>query len=377
MNEPAALTSTGDGADRRSRVLMKGNEAIAQAAIAAGCDAYFGYPITPQAELLEAMARLMPEVGRVFVQAESELGAINMALGAGATGARVLVSSSSPGISLMAEAMSYMAASGTPMVLVNVMRAGPGLGGIGPSQSDYFQATKGHGHGDYHVPVLAPASIGEAMALMADAFELAERYRTPVMVVLDGIIGQAMEPVYLRFRNPARLATDWTLSGAEGRPPRVVKSVDLDPENLERHNRALQDKYRQIARAETRAEGYLLEDAQYLIVAYGIAARVAASAVADLRAKGIRVGLLRPISLWPFPGERIARLAERVRGVLVVELSAGQMVEDVRLAVEGRCPVAFYGRMGGMVPTPAQVAEALEKLIGDTSGEDLMSGGGI
>jgi 2-oxoglutarate ferredoxin oxidoreductase subunit alpha len=353
---------------------MKGNEAIAEAAIMAGCDAYFGYPITPQVELLEWMARRMPELGRVFVQAESEIAAINMALGAGATGARVLVSSSSPGISLMAEAMSYMAGSGIPMVLINVMRAGPGLGGIGPSQSDYFQATKGHGHGDYRVPVLAPASIGEGMELIADAFELAERYRTPVMLLLDGVLGQAMEPVTLSFRNPARRPSDWTLGGAAGRPARVIKSVDLDPENLERRNLVLAAKYREITSRETRSEGYLLEDAQYLIVAYGTAARVARSAITMLRASGIAVGLLRPITLWPFPSERLAELAQSVRGVLTVELSAGQMVEDVRLAVSGRVPVAFYGRTGGMVPGPAEVVGALEKLVRETSDGEQEAG---
>src|SRR5664279_273327 len=288
------------------RVLMKGNEAMAEAAIRAGCDAYFGYPITPQAELLEWMARRMPEEGRPFVQAESELGAINMALGAAATGARVLVSSSSPGISLMAEAMSYMAGAEIPMVLVNVMRGGPGLGGIGPSQADYFQATKGHGHGDYRVPVLAPSSIGEAMALMADAFELAEKYRTPVFILADGTLGQAMEPVELHFREPARLANDWALSGADGRPPRLVKSMHLDPENLEVHNQHLQAK---------RAE-----------------------------------------------------LAAQARGVLGVEPAAGQMVEDVRLAIEGRRPVAFEGRTGGMVPTPGEVLDALRRLRGVAAG---------
>ncbi|HEY5495264.1 MAG TPA: thiamine pyrophosphate-binding protein, partial [Candidatus Limnocylindrales bacterium] len=243
------------------RVLMKGNEAMAEAAIRAGCDAYFGYPITPQAELLEWMARRMPEEGRPFVQAESELGAINMALGAAATGARVLVSSSSPGISLMAEAMSYMAGAEIPMVLVNVMRGGPGLGGIGPSQADYFQATKGHGHGDYRVPVLAPSSIGEAMALMADAFELAEKYRTPVFILADGTLGQAMEPVELTFREPPRLARDWAVTGADGRPPRVVKSMHLEPEDLELHNQHLQAKFAEIAAREVRWAGENLDGA--------------------------------------------------------------------------------------------------------------------
>jgi 2-oxoglutarate ferredoxin oxidoreductase subunit alpha len=349
---------------RRSRVLMKGNEAIAEAAIQAGCDAYFGYPITPQAELLEWMARRMPELGRAFVQAESELGAINMALGAAATGARVMVSSSSPGISLMAEGMSYMAGSGTPMVLVNVMRAGPGLGSIGPAQSDYFQATKGHGHGDYHVPVLAPASISEAMDLVATAFELAERYRTPVMVVADGILGQAMEPVELRFRCPERKAFDWALSGAAGRPARIVKSIDLDFELLEKRNVALQHKYAEIARQEVRWAGWQLEDAEYVIVAYGTAARVARSVIEKARARGIKAGLFRPITLWPFPSHELRRLARHTHAMLVVELSSGQMVEDVRLAVEGRCPVAFHGRMGGLVPTPDEVLGALKALSG-------------
>ena len=313
------------------------------------------------------MARRMPEVGRVFVQAESELGAINMALGAAATGARVMVSSSSPGISLMAEAMSYMAGSGTPMVLVNVMRAGPGLGGIGPSQSDYFQATRGHGHGDYHVPVLAPASISEAMELMALSFELAERYRTPVMLVADGILGQAMEPVELRFRHPARRTFDWALTGAAGRPARIVKSIDLVPEVLERRNLALQQKYAAIKRHEVRYETWQLEDAEYAIVAYGTAARVARSAIARGRERGIRVGLFRPVTLWPFPERELARLADRLGGILTVELSSGQMVEDVRLAVEGRCPVAFHGRMGGLVPTPDEVLGALKALRGKVS----------
>jgi 2-oxoglutarate ferredoxin oxidoreductase subunit alpha len=342
---------------------MKGNEAIAEAAIRAGCDAYFGYPITPQAELLEWMARRMPEEGRVFVQAESELGAINMALGAAAAGARVLVSSSSPGISLMAETMSYMAGSEVPCVLVNVMRGGPGLGSIGPSQADYFQAVKGHGHGDYRTPVLAPSSIGEAMALTADAFELAERYRTPVFILADGILGQAMEPVELTFREPPRLAAEWALGGADGRPPRVVRSLLLKPEDLELHNRRLQAKFAAIAEREVRHAGERLEDADVVIVAYGTAARVARTAVARARADGLRVGLFRPISLWPFPSAALVELAARVQGLLVVELSAGQMVEDVRLAIEGRVPVHFTGRTGGIVPTPDEVVAALRRLV--------------
>jgi 2-oxoglutarate ferredoxin oxidoreductase subunit alpha len=349
------------------RVLMKGNEAIAEAAIQAGCDAYFGYPITPQAELLEWMARRMPELGRAFVQAESELAAINMGLGAASTGARVLVSSSSPGMSLMAEAMSYMAGSEVPLVLVNVMRGGPGLGSIGPSQADYFQAVKGHGHGDYRVPVLAPASISEAMALMADAFELAERYRTPVIMLADGILGQAMEPVVPSYRCPDRPPMEWALGGAAGREPRVVKSLHLKPEALEAHNRHLQAKFQSIERREVRWTSDRLDDAELVIVAYGTAARVARTAIDRAREIGLRVGLVRPISLWPFPSAPIAEAASRARGVLVVELSAGQLVEDVRLAVEGRAPVVHHGRTGGMVPSPSEVVAALRHLYAVTA----------
>lgn len=339
-------------------VLMKGNEAMAEAAIQAGCDAYFGYPITPQAELLERMARRMPELGRVFVQAESEIGAINMALGAAATGQRVLVSTSSPGMSLMAEAMSYLAGSELPLVLINVMRGGPGLGSIGPSQSDYFQATRGHGHGDYRVPVLAPASIPEAVDLVADAFEIAGRYRTPVIVLADGILGQAMEPVVPQYRVPARDAADWALSGADGRPPRVRKSLHLLPEDLERHNTHLQEKFATIARNEVRWAAEALEDAEVCVVAYGTAARVASTAVERVRAHGMRAGLFRPVSLWPFPTEALAHHARRSRAVVVVELSAGQMVEDVRLSMPGS-PVFFHGRTGGMVPTPGEIVDVL------------------
>ncbi|MEW5990560.1 MAG: 3-methyl-2-oxobutanoate dehydrogenase subunit VorB [Chloroflexota bacterium] len=343
---------------------MKGNEAIAEAAIQAGCDAYFGYPITPQAEILEWMARRMPELGRVFVQAESELGAINMALGAAATGARVLVSSSSPGTSLMAEGMSYMAGSEVPMVFVDIMRGGPGLGSIGPSQGDYFQMVKGHGHGDYRTPVLAPSSIAEAIDLVADAYEIAERYRTPVVILADGTLGQAMEPVVPAYRMPPRPAFDWAVggAGAAGRRPRVVRSLHLKPEDLEAHNEHLQAKYRAIEAAEVRWTGELLQDAELVIVAYGTAARVARTAIRQARKGGLRAGLFRPISLWPFPSAALAELATRARGILTVELSAGQMVEDVRLAVEGRAPVAFHGRTGGMVPTPDEVLAALRHL---------------
>ena len=342
-------------------VLMKGNEAIAEAAIQAGCDAYFGYPITPQAELLEWMARRMPELGRTFVQAESELGAINMALGAAATGARVLVSSSSPGISLMAEGMSYLAGSELPVVLVDVMRGGPGLGSIGPAQSDYFQVTKGHGHGDYRIPVLAPASIAEAVALTADAFEIAERYRTPVIILADGVLGQAMEPVVPVYRTPPRDTAGWALSGAAGRRPRVIRSLHLRPEDLEAHNRHLRAKSDAIAAREVRWAGEQLDDADIVVVAYGTSARVALTAIERARDAGLRLGLFRPISLWPFPSAALAEIAAARRALVVVEMSNGQMIEDVRLAIECRQPVFFHGRTGGMVPTPRDVVTAARR----------------
>jgi 2-oxoglutarate/2-oxoacid ferredoxin oxidoreductase subunit alpha len=342
-------------------LLMKGNEAMAEAAIQAGCDAYFGYPITPQAELLEWMARRMPELGRVFVQAESELGAINMGLGAAATGARVLVSSSSPGMSLMAETMSYLAGAQVPLVLINVMRGGPGLGSIGPAQADYLQATRGHGHGDYRVPVLAPSSIAEAVALVADAFELAERYRTPVIVLADGVLGQAMEPVAPVYRAPARPADGWQTGGADGRPPRVMHSLHLLPDELEAHNRALQAKFALIARDEVRWATEELDDAEIAIVAYGTSARVARTACERARHAGLRAGIFRPISLWPFPAEELRRVTRHMRAVVVVEMSAGQLVEDVRLALARRVPVFFHGRTGGVVPTPNDVVRVVQR----------------
>jgi 2-oxoglutarate ferredoxin oxidoreductase subunit alpha len=364
-DRPHAIASPpgtgGEAALPTERLLMKGNEAIAEAAIAAGCDAYFGYPITPQAELLEWMARRMPEEGRVFVQAESELAAVNMALGAAAAGARVLVSSSSPGISLMAETMSYMAGSRVPCVVINVMRGGPGLGSIGAAQGDYLQATKGHGHGDYHVPVLAPSSIGEAITLVGDAFVLAERYRTPVMILADGILGQAMEPVEPEFPRLARDPADWVLEGAAGREPRVVRSLHLQPEDLEAHNDVLQATYREITARETRWAGEQLEDAEVVIVAYGTAARVARTALERARAVGLRAGLFRPVTLWPFPVAGLRSVAMGARGVLAVELSAGQLVEDVRLAMEGDVPVFHHGRTGGMVPSPDEVVGAIRR----------------
>jgi 2-oxoglutarate ferredoxin oxidoreductase subunit alpha len=345
---------------------MKGNEAMAEAAIQAGCDAYFGYPITPQAELLEWMARRMPEEGRVFVQAESEIGAINMAIGAAATGARVLVSTSGPGFSLMAEGLSYLAGCELPVVVIDVMRGGPGLGSIGPSQADYLQATRGHGHGDYRVPVFAPASISEAVALVADAFEVAERYRTPALILADGVLGQAMEPVIPEFRNPPRLPADWTATGADGRAPRALHSLHLQPEDLEAHNQHLQATYATITERETRWASDGLDDAEIVIVAYGTSARVAETAIERAREHGMRVGLLRPITLWPFPTEALAQAADHARAVVVVEMSAGQLAEDVRLAVNGSTPIFVHGRMGGMVPTPGEVVDVLRRVWATT-----------
>lgn len=345
------------------RVLMKGNEAMAEAAIQAGCDAYFGYPITPQAEILEWMARRMPEEGRVFVQAESEIAAINMALGAAATGARVLVSTSGPGFSLMAEGMSYIAGSELPVVVIDVMRGGPGLGSIGPSQSDYLQATKGHGHGDYRVPVLAPSSIAEAVVLVADAFELAVRYRTPVLILADGVLGQAMEPIVPAFRTPPHdpSISEWAVTGAVGRAPRAIHSLRLRPEDLEAHDHALQDKFRTIAEREVRWAGERLDDAEIVVVAYGTAARVVETAIERAREAGLRAGLFRPVTLWPFPAARLAEAAATARAVAVVELSAGQLAEDVRLALGPTVPILVHGRMGGMVPTPGDVVGVLRR----------------
>ena len=360
----------GEASPTPDRVLMKGNEAIAEAAIAAGCDAYFGYPITPQAELLEWMARRMPEEGRVFVQAESELGAINMALGASAAGARVLVSSSSPGISLMAEAMSYMAGSRLPCVLVNIMRGGPGLGSIGAAQGDYFQATKGHGHGDYRVPVVAPSSIAEAIELVGTAFELAERYRTPVMLLADGILGQAMEPVKPAFPTLAPQSPDWRIEGAEGREPRSIRSLHLRAEDLEAHNLDLQATYARITAAEQRWAGEQLDDAEVVLVAYGTAARVARTAVMRAREQGLRAGLFRPISLWPFPADGLREAVTHARAVLVVEMSSGQMVEDVRLTLDGSVPVLLHARMGGSIPTPDEVVAAARRAWSVTESDE-------
>jgi 2-oxoglutarate ferredoxin oxidoreductase subunit alpha len=345
------------------RELLKGNEAMAEAAIRAGLEAYFGYPITPQTELLEYMARRMPQLGRPFLQAESEVAAINMVYGAACTGARVMTSSSSPGVSLMMEGISYIAASEVPCVIVDVMRGGPGLGNIAPAQSDYFQIVKGGGHGDYHPIVLAPATVQEAIDLTYLAFDLAEQYRQIVIVLADGNIGQMMEPAQLpplRPINPHKPA--WALTGAQGRRHNIITSLHLIPEEEETVNRKLQSKLAAIRENETRYFGYQLDDADYVVVGFGTAGRVAQTAVRQARASGLRVGLFRPISLYPFPEAALAELAGRVRSLLVVEMNAGQMVEDVRRVVANRAPVDFYGRMGGMVPLPDEVLEQIRAL---------------
>jgi 2-oxoglutarate ferredoxin oxidoreductase subunit alpha len=348
--------------------LLKGNEAMAEAAIRAGLQAYFGYPITPQTELLEHMARRMPELGRVFLQAESEVAAINMVYGAASTGVRVMTSSSSPGISLMMEGVSYIAGSEVPCVLIDVMRGGPGLGNIAPSQGDYFQIVKGGGHGDYHPIVLAPATVQEAIDLTCLAFDLADKYLTLVVVLTDGNVGQLMEPAELppmrTTQKPgAQEAPAWALRGANGRPKRVVSSIHPQPEEEETFNLKLQARLATVRRDEVRFAEYSLDDAEYVAVGFGTAGRVAQTAVKQARTRGLRVGLFRPISLFPFPEARLADLASRVKGFLVVEMNSGQMVEDVRLAVNGRAPVKFYGRMGGMVPYPDEVLEAIEQLV--------------
>jgi 2-oxoglutarate ferredoxin oxidoreductase subunit alpha len=349
-----------------TKQLLKGNEAMAEAAIRAGVEAYFGYPITPQTELLEYMAKRMPELKRVFLQAESEVAAINMIYGAACTGARVMTSSSSPGVSLMMEGLSYIAGSEVPVVLVDVMRGGPGLGNIAPAQSDYFQIVKGGGHGDYHPIVLAPATVQEAIDLTYQAFDLAETYRHIVVILADGNVGQMMEPAELppmKAGHPARRPS-WAVTGARGRPKNVITSIHLVPEDEEVFNQKLQAKLALIRQREIRYYEYQVEDADYIVVGFGTAGRVAQTAVKQARARGWRVGLFRPISLYPFPKERLAELAESARALLVVEMNAGQMIEDVQLAVAGRVPVEFFGRMGGVVPLPDEVLAAIQRLAG-------------
>lgn len=346
--------------------LWKGNEAIAEAAVRAGLEAYFGYPITPQTELLEYLSTRLPALGtRVFLQAESELAAINMVYGAACAGARAMTSTSSPGFSLMQEGLSYIAASEVPCVVVNVMRGGPGLGNLAPTQADYFQMTKGGGHGDYHPIVLAPSSVQEAADLMYGAFELAERYRTIVILAIDGNIGQMMEPVEMPpMQEPKDFsAREYALTGAKNRERRVITSLFLKPEELDRMNTALQEKDRKVRAHEARWAEQFTDDAELVVVAFGSAARIAQTAIKRARAGGRRVGLFRPISLYPFPYKELACLSERVQQFLVVEMSAGQMVQDVQLAVERDAQVRLFGKMGGLVPMPDEILAEIERAL--------------
>lgn len=353
--------------------LMKGNEALAHAAIRCGADGYFGYPITPQTEVIETLAELKPweTTGMVVVQAESEVASINMVYGGGGAGKKVMTSSSSPGVSLMQEGISYMAGAEVPGLIVNVQRGGPGLGTIQPSQSDYFQATRGGGNGDYYVIVLAPNSVQEMADFVDLAFTLAFKYRTPVMILSDGVIGQMMEKVVLPPIKPRRTEEEimrecpWAATGrSKGRKPNVITSLELKSEVMELRNIHLQEKYRKIRENEVRYETKFMDDAEYMIVAFGSAARIAEKAIEMARAEGIKVGLFRPITLWPFPTNEIAAAAAKVKGVLVAEINAGQMVDDVRLAVNGKVPVEHYGRLGGIVPEPEEMVKVLkEKLV--------------
>lgn len=356
------------------KYLMKGNEAIAESAIKAGCKLFFGYPITPSTEIIEYMAKKLPGVNGTFIQAESEVAAVNMVFGAAATGARVMTASSSPGFSLMQEGLSYIAANELSCVFVNIVRSGPGLGGLGPSQADYFQATKGGGHGDYHLIVLAPSTVQEMVDLVQDGFDLADLHRNPVLIVADGIIGQMMEPVVFQDR-PARPLPpkDWAATGAAGRPRNIVRSYCLTNEVGEANCLRWQEKYDRIAITEQRWESYLTDDAEYLMVAYGTTARIAKSAIQMARQAGIKVGLLRPITLWPFPVNGFNPLLDQIKGYLSVELSAGQMIEDVRQVVAGQAPIHLCSRQGGMVPAPEEVLERFKAVFNFNSA--AISGG--
>lgn len=344
---------------------MSGNEAMGEAAIRAGLKFYAGYPITPQNELIAYMADQLPLHGGVFIQSESELAAINMIYGASAAGARVMTSSSSPGISLKQEGISYIAGAQLPAVIINVMRAGPGLGNIWPAQSDYFQATKGGGHGDYHMIVFGPASVQESFDLTRLAFGLADRYRIAVMILSDGLLGQMMEGVTFdgELAPPPAVEKPWALTGARDRRPHVVCSLFMKRPDVEKHNLFLQKKYRRIAAREVRYVETFMDDATMAVVAYGSVARIAEAVVRRLRVKGRKVGLFRPVTLWPFPAKRLASLSRRVRKFLVVEMSYGQMVEDVRLSVGARTGVSFYGRSGGGIPTESQIEREILKSL--------------
>ena len=347
------------------KVLMKGNEAIAEAAVRAGCMHYFGYPITPQTELAAYMAKRMPKIGGTFLQAESEIAAINMVYGVSASGKRVMTSSSSPGVSLKQEGISYIAGADLPALIVNVQRGGPGLGGIQPSQSDYFQATKGGGHGDYHLIVLTPASVQEMADLTSLAFDLSDKYRVPAMLLADGTMGQMMEPVILPEPHESHIDKPWAVTGTQmKRRHNIVNSLYLDPSELEKTNIERFERYKLIEENEARYESFMTEDAEIVVVAFGIAARVSKNAVAAARKEGIKAGLIRPITVWPFPKKPISELAEKVKGFISVELSMGQMIEDIKLAENCIRPVELCFRAGGMIPSPEQVLDSIRKMQG-------------
>lgn len=349
-----------------AKILMKGNEAFGKAAIEAGCHYFFGYPITPQSELPEYLSRELPKVGGAFVQAESEVAAINMVYGAGGTGTRVMTSSSSPGVALKQEGITYCAGAEVPCVILNIMRGGPGLGTIQPSQADYYMSTKGGGNGDYRTPVFAPASVQEAVDMIIEAFDVADIYRTPVMVVADGMIGQMMEPVDFEKERRARELPEktWAANGTKGeRIPNVINSLYLQSEELEQHNLKLEKKYQTIEENEVQYEMYNTEDAELVFVAYGTVSRIVKTTVDQMREEGHKVGLIRPKTLWPFPDKAFAEIPN-AKNLLVVEMSLGQMIDDVKLACECKLPVGFYGRSGGMVPSPAEIANKAKEIIG-------------
>lgn len=346
------------------KMLMKGNEAIGEAAIRAGCHFYFGYPITPQSELAAYMSKKLPKIkNAAFIQAESEIAAINMVYGAAATGARALTSSSSPGISLKQEGISYIACAELPCVIVNIQRGGPGLGSIQPGQADYFQATKGGGHGDYHLIVLAPSSVQELVDLTIDAFDLADKYLNPVMILGDGLLGQMMESVEFKKRKKVDLPDKkgWTLTGCKGRKKYCIVPFNLDPYEMEKVNLKIQEKYNKLKEKEVRYEIVNLDNADLIVVAYGTVARIAKTVIQNAKSEGINIGLIRPITLFPFPEKIIAETSEKVNKFLVVEMSLGQMVEDVKLAVNGKAEVNFYGRVGGVIPTQSEILTEIKK----------------
>jgi len=347
---------------KTDKVLMKGNEALAEGALIAGCIAFFGYPITPSSEIAEYMAKKFPLLGGTFVQAESELAAISMVYGGASTGSRVMTASSGPGISLKSEGISVLAEAELPCLIVNISRGGPGLGGIQPAQSDYFQATRGGGHGDYHIMVLAPSSVQEMMDFAIEGFSLADKYRIPVMLMAEGTLGQMMEPIVPRQKVTSTVDKPWAISGCKGRAPNIVNTLHLSPEFLEYRNQVLAEKYKNVVANEQRAETYWTEDADLVVVAFGLMSRIVRKAIMKVREQGHKVGLIRPITLWPFPAEQISRAAETAKMFLSIEISMGQMVEDVRLAVNGRAPVKFYGRIG-MIPTPEEITQRILELV--------------